>query len=178
MTTVTPELRSHFVDAFRRRADTVCVVTYMDCDDRPCGMTATAVCSVSADPPILSVCVNRSTRTFEAIESRGRFGVNVLSGQQEHVAARCAIPREDKALDALWLGKQHRDEPPKLEAAVAYLDCGVVAAYEHGTHALVIGLVRTADVVPRRRPLVYFDGGFEQLEVTTQDPRAETWWVA
>jgi flavin reductase (NADH)/flavin reductase len=178
MPNATPALRSQFVDAFRRRADTVCVVTYLDRDDRPCGMTATAVCSVSADPPMLSVCLNRSTRTFDAIDSRGRFGVNVLSGQQELVAARCSVPGEDKGLDPSWLDERPRDESPKLEAAVAYLDCDVVAAHEHGTHAVVIGLVRTAEVVPRRHPLVYFDGGFEQLEVTARNPRAEIWWVA
>lgn len=127
---------------------------------------------------MLIACVNRSTRTFEAIKADGRFAVNVLGRGQQHIASRCAIPRGDKALDDCWLSRlpvQHR--LPKLAGAAAYVDCDVDAAHEHGTHAVLVGLVQDVTVTPDRYPLLYFDGTFRELEALAGDPRLESWWI-
>jgi flavin reductase len=171
-------LRDRFVDAFRRRADTVCLLTYRDAGGRACGMTATAVSSVSADPPLLCACVNARTRTCEAIRDLGRFGVNLLSAGQQHIAWSCARPGADKTLDPCWLDARAAGRPPQLSGSVAYLDCEVAAAHEHGTHVVFIGLVRAAAVNQDTYPLVYFDGGYEQVDLVARDPRAEVWWVS
>ena len=89
--------------AFRSLPTGVTVISYYDEQDGPAGMTANAVCSVSIEPPLLLICVNRSGHAWSAIHQRRRFGVNILSAGQRTIAEFCARPAGEKRLEPRWV---------------------------------------------------------------------------
>ena len=97
-----------FRQAFRRHATTVVIVTYFDGTGRACGMTATSMCSLSASPPSLMVCINRASRAHAEITDAGAYGVNLLSVGQRSVALHCSRPGSDKRLRDDWLVPEWR----------------------------------------------------------------------
>lgn len=126
----------------------------------PHGMTATAFCSVSADPPTVLVAVNRSSRSHGFIAEGGRFGVNILAADQPHVGALFA-GKDDHAFDRV----AHALSPgglPLLAGAAAHLDCVVCGTAEAATHTVYFGRVthgaRSSDA-----PLVYHDGRYRAV---------------
>ena len=122
--------------AFRRL---VTGVTVRDEQDRPTGMTASAVASVSLEPPSMLVCINRGTRTWELIRERRRFGVSVLGEGQRHIAEHSARPGVDKELNARWLDcRVASDAPPAIAGALSHLTCAVDRVVEVGTPAIVV----------------------------------------
>lgn len=155
------ELRMAFTDAFRRRGDSVSVVTYVDDDGRPGGMTATSVTSVSADPPMLLVCVNRAASTHAILELNGRFGVAFLAEGQEEISTICAAPGlkefPDGSIDDVDTGC------PTIVEAAANLRCLVVDTHEHGTHTVFVARVERAASDDSKRPLLYHNGHYHSL---------------
>ena len=102
--------RELFRQAFRRWATTVVVVTYRDDEDRPVGMTATSMSSLSADPPSLLVCINRETRAHPIITKRAAFGIDMLSIGQRPIADHCSAAGRDKLLHPSWLASGGADQ--------------------------------------------------------------------
>ena len=152
-----------FKQVMRRWASTVNVITTR-ADDMIYGLTATAFSSLSAEPPLVFVCINRKTRTHPLIESSGIFCVNFLAPNMKHVSDRFAgrVPDEERFKDLA-----HRAEAtgaPVLNDAVAYLDCRVQEAHSAGDHTIFIGLVHASGVQqPEQAPLLYFNGKYHQL---------------
>lgn len=151
-----------FKRALRRWASGVTIVTAKS-GDTIHGMTVSAFTSVSADPPLVLVCANRSSTTNELIRACGLFAVNVLADGQQSLSNRFA----SRDLD------EHRFEgvgwrlghggAPVLEGALASLECKVRQAHEEGTHTIYIGEVLHADGDDEATPLVYFDGAYRRL---------------
>ena len=106
------------------------------------GLTATAVCSVSADPPQMLVCVNRSSSAEAVIVSAGRFGVSFLSQEQEKVAYAFAASLENRFDHAEWM--ELGSGVPLLQGAAAAFDCVVVQTVQAGTHTIFIGAIVAA----------------------------------
>ena len=121
------------------------------------GITASAVASLSVEPPRLLVCLNRQSSTRGAIADAGRFVVNVLGAGQEALALHFAAKSPDKfatlpfSLDAHGL--------PRLPGAIAALGCRVVDEFDGGTHSIFLGEVEDATHAPGA-PLGYFRGRF------------------
>jgi len=145
--------------AMRNIAAAVTVVTTATDRGRQ-GLTVTAVTSVSADPPQLLVCINRNTRSAEAISATGQFGVNYLDAGHAELAAVFAAPTDDheeRFRLARWV-----DSPtgtPLLQDALVAFDCSVVNEIHSGTHTIFIGQV--ANIRARDgRPLLYQHGAF------------------
>jgi flavin reductase (DIM6/NTAB) family NADH-FMN oxidoreductase RutF len=155
-----------FRQAFRRYATTVVLVTYMDSDGRPSGLTATSMCSLSASPPSLLVCINRQTRAYSEIMARGLYGVNILSVGQRSVALHCSRPGMDKSLLPAWLADGGADRPtPRLKDSLAHLECTVATSYEAYSHHVFLGLIQEAWLNPvQEPPLLYHGGAYGQLE--------------
>ena len=161
MSESSPELRIEFTDAFRRRGDSVSLVTYLDPHGNPGGMTATSVTSVSADPPMLLVCVNRSASTHAILEMRGEFGVAFLSEGQEEIS-NLGATRGDKAFpDGSIIDPT--STAPSIAGAAANLRCVVVDTHEHGTHTIFVARVTAALSDGDQRPLLYHDGHYHSL---------------
>lgn len=134
-------LRAAFIGAMRGAATGVSVITTAGPAGR-FGLTVSAVASVSADPPMLLVCINRRSPAFAAIRQNGVFTVNLLSEAQTHVAdnfaGRAAAPFDFTC--ARW-AQDDAALPPRLEGATAAFHCRIAQLHEAGSHAVIIGHV-------------------------------------
>jgi flavin reductase (DIM6/NTAB) family NADH-FMN oxidoreductase RutF len=143
--------------AFGTRPEPVCAITSCDEYGDRIGMTATAVTSVSLDPPMLLVCVASKSLLATSLRARMPFVVHFLSAEQEDIARRLASPVEDK-----FLGLSHRmtsSGAARLHQAPAILECEPVDVHGAGDHIVVIGLVTRVDVAPDEAPALLFHAG-------------------
>ena len=134
----------------RRFAASVNVVSPADGGQKS-GMTATAVCSVTAEPPSALIIVNRSNRSHATIARTRKFAVNVLANDQRHLAAQFAAKLPDPFHDV-----PHRAGTtgcPLIEGADAHMECVVVQEVDVGTHTIFVGKV-DATSRSNREPLL------------------------
>ena len=151
-----------FRQGMRRLAGAVCIVAAGAEGERG-GLTATTVCSVSADPPRLLVCVNRSAGAHALIAGEQRLSVNVLRADQRLLADRFASPGikgEARFAEGAW--RQWHGVPVLADAAVHFA-CRVHQQLETGTHTIFIcdllGCLHGEPV----DCLLYLDGRFRKL---------------
>jgi flavin reductase (DIM6/NTAB) family NADH-FMN oxidoreductase RutF len=156
----TATLQDRYRRAIGRFATGVTVITSR-IDDRLAGMTASAVASLSLDPPMLLVCINNRLPTHGALERSRRFGVNVLGEGDDELALRFARPAADK-FAGLKVSLEH--DVPLLERAIARFVCEVHERLPGGDHSIFIGAIRHCEHVPGRRPLLYFASGFGGIQ--------------
>jgi 4-nitrophenol 2-monooxygenase / 4-nitrocatechol 4-monooxygenase, reductase component len=131
-------------------------------DDEDFGATASAVSSLSLDPPMLLVCLNTRGSTQEAIHASRVFGVNILDEDQGIVAERFASTRGAK-FDGLNVDRGAGDLP-LLADSLAYCECSVAEDVVAGTHRVFLANVTRA-VAREGSPLTYFRGRFGRFEV-------------
>jgi flavin reductase (DIM6/NTAB) family NADH-FMN oxidoreductase RutF len=124
------------------------------------GATASAVSSVSLDPPSLLVCLNRATVTETAVRESGTFVVNILREDQGELAMRFAGRHGDK-FAGMEVGRAAGGDP-YLGGALARVECRVRDTVTGGTHTVFIGEVRHAEAADGD-PLAYFRGRFGRL---------------
>lgn len=133
------------------------------------GLTATAVCSVSAEPPQLLVCVNRNVLAHQAISASQRLGVNVLEARHETLAKRFAgmvpgVVGEERFLEGDWTEGEHG--APVLRDALVSFECRVVKESISGTHSIFICEVIGVNIHEEgASALVYFNRCF--VPITT-----------
>ena len=132
----------------------VVIVTAMAADGAPFGLTVNAFCSVSADPPLVLVCVDKGSNTLPAIQSARAFTVNVLAAGREELALRFASKRTDKFDGVAWEPREGGG-PVFPHDTSAYLVCTVTDAVEAGDHWVFIGRVIEADHPVDHVTLVY-----------------------
>ncbi|MBQ0826563.1 flavin reductase family protein [Streptomyces tagetis] len=130
-----------FRDAFARLPAGVSVLTTFT-PEGPCGMTASAVCSLSLDPPLALVAVARTSQTLAGILAGGSFGINVLHADQAALAERFARPASRPADRFAGVAHDRIARVPVLRHALAWLACDLQAAYPGGDHTILTGLVR------------------------------------
>jgi len=152
--------------AFRRAlaelAGGIVVVTSTGPDGEPVGLTATSVCSVSLEPPLVLTCIGGGSATGRAIRDAGRFALNILSEDQRSIASRFAVSGVDKFAGLPFLAGELG--LPLLEGCLATCECEVERTVEAGDHAVFIGRVvsvRTAG--GHGAPLLWFRGGYGRL---------------
>jgi flavin reductase (DIM6/NTAB) family NADH-FMN oxidoreductase RutF len=151
---------AEFRQLLGRFATGVTVLTVTGPGGQPVGMTANSLASVSLEPPLLSVCVDRTTEMHDLILAAPRFVVNVLESRQEALSRRFADKHEDR-----FDGVGYRLTPEGLvllEGALAYIECERVAQYPGGDHSIVIGRV-IGGSTGEGRPLLYYRGGYAAL---------------
>lgn len=146
-------------DAFRvtmaQVATPVSVVTTHD-GERPYGTTVSAFSSLSMEPPMLLVSLQRSSHLLSLLAEGTRFGVNVLGGEQAELAARFASRRDDKFAGVEW---ELLDGAPALPAAHGWVGLDVAQLVPAGDHVLVLGDVVSAVSGPGG-PLTYHRRSF------------------
>jgi flavin reductase (DIM6/NTAB) family NADH-FMN oxidoreductase RutF len=143
----------------RNIASSVAVIT-VEHEGRKHGMTATAVCSVSATPPTILIVVNRSARTHPIISEARRFTVNILAVHQVELAGRFSEKHPDP-----FDGIGHRTATyggPILEDAAAYVECETQAEMQAGSHTIFIGTVMDGNAT-ESPPLLYHKGEYRSL---------------
>ena len=153
-------------DSFRsvlgRFASGITIVTTLDQDGRDVGMTVSAFCSVSLHPPLIQACVDRAASMFDALQQAERFVVNVLASEQEALSRRFAAVDSSHRFDGIGYSRAENGAVI-LDDALAHMECNVVARHPAGDHMLFIGEVERA-TARDGRPLLYYRGGYAQLE--------------
>lgn len=119
----------------------VTVITTLDADLRPRGMTATAVCSVSLDPPMLLTCLHSRSRTLALIRRRGAFAVNILGADSEHLARLFASSGTDAFDVARWRPSAAHGVPVLTDGVAGFAECRVDQIIPAGDHHLILAVV-------------------------------------
>jgi len=152
-----------FRAAMRNLAGGVAIVTTGQGEARR-GLTVTAVTSVSAEPPLLLVCVNASSGSHDALLRQGRFGVNLLGLEQAELALRFAgaggVQGAARFAGEAWT--QAAGGAPLLDSALCAMECRLETHQRAGSHGIFIGRV----LATRQRagePLLNFQGAFRAL---------------
>ena len=153
-------------DSFRsvlgRFASGITVVTAIDAEGRDVGMTVSAFSAASLHPPLIQICVGREASMFSALQQAKDFGVSILSSDQESLSRRFA--EEDSMHRFDGLGYVRGDNGVVLLGdALAHIECGMHASYDAGDHMIFLGTVERA-TTGDARPLLYYRGGYAQLE--------------
>ena len=153
-----------FKEALAHWASGVTVVTTIT-GGKPVGITASSFSSVSLNPPLVMVCVDKKLYTHGAILEQQAFTVNILGVQHKHLGMRFAgmIPEiEDRFADL--------DEAtaatgcPVLRDALGWVDCTLFAAHDSGDHTIFVGEVMAAAAKPDGDPILYWNRGWRALE--------------
>lgn len=138
----------------------VTVITTMDRSGNPFGLTANAFTSLSLDPPLVLVCIDKGVQCYPYFEESGLFAVNLLSENQEELSRRFATKGIEKFSGVKWhKGKQG---VALLDGAIGHIECRIVNRYDGGDHTIYVGeVVRTS--ASGDRPLIFFKGKYRRL---------------
>jgi len=144
----------------------VTVITTRDPEGRPKGFTANAFTSLSLDPPLVIVCVDKSSETYPALarEDGAVFAVNILADHQEELSRRFASKGGDKFGGVEF--HEERTGAPILDGVLAHVECEVAQLFDGGDHTIVVGEVQNLGVNPEEadgptaRPLLFYRGKY------------------
>ena len=127
------------------------------------GMTASAFCPVSMEPPLILVCVDRRRYTHALIEEQGAFGISLLSTEMQEVSDRCAgfTGEEGHWLNDLgW--RVEVTVAPILNESLSWLDCSLWRSHDGGDHTIYVGEIRTGGC-SEGEPLLWYRRGYRRL---------------
>lgn len=160
---VTPD---EFRGAMRRFASGITVITAR-AGDVDHGMTASAFCSLSVNPPRILVCVGRTAAIHDVISGAGAFGVTMLSDEMQPLSDRFAgrFPKDQDRFADLDISRAPDSGAAWLPGGLGWLDCAVAAAHDGGDHTIYVGEVTAArlnDGVEPHAALLYLAGRYRR----------------
>ncbi|HEY7165748.1 MAG TPA: flavin reductase family protein [Candidatus Binatia bacterium] len=138
----------------------VTVITTKDTTGAPFGLTANAFTSLSLNPPLVLICVDKGAQCYSCFADSNLFTVNFLGEHQEEISRRFATKGADKFAGLQW--SPGPDGVAVLDGAIGYLECRIVQTYEGGDHTILVGEVLNA-IATGERPLVFFKGKYHRL---------------
>jgi flavin reductase (DIM6/NTAB) family NADH-FMN oxidoreductase RutF len=138
----------------------VTVVTGLDDEGWPIGMTVGTFTSVSLDPPLVGFLPAKASGTWAQIARTGSFCVNVLGHEQDHLCARFSCRPEERFDGLPWRGSPGGS--PIIDGVLAWIDCTVESVADAGDHWFVMGRVQGLDV-KGGLPLVFFGGALDTV---------------
>jgi flavin reductase (DIM6/NTAB) family NADH-FMN oxidoreductase RutF len=156
--TIDPDL---FRAVLGRFASGVTVITTRDATGRDHGMTVSAFSSLSLSPPLVLVCVDHAASMHPVLRDAQYFAVNILAAGQEALSRRFS-GREDDRFDGIGFARG-KTGAALLDDVLACLECRKVGQHETGDHSVFVGEVEAA-CARSERPLLYYRGGYAQLE--------------
>ncbi|WP_259315587.1 flavin reductase family protein [Capillimicrobium parvum] len=136
-------------------------------DGQPWGLTVSACCSVSMDPPLILASLGANTVSAAAITQHGIFGISVLGPQLVEVAQFGSSRGEPKFMQHLCANEHPQSDSPAVNGAVAHIDCLLEQRIVAGDHILFIGRVCNALLGDSDTPLVYHGRTYHQLVPST-----------
>lgn len=153
-------------DAFRsvlgRFATGVTVVTVADPNRGDFGITVNAFASLSLSPPLVLVCIDHEASVHAVMRTASHFAVNILAADQEAIARRFSVPDAEQRFEGIGYVRGLTGAA-LLDEVLASLECRLVESVEGGDHTVFIGKVEAAQS-RAARPLLYYRGGYAQLE--------------
>ena len=138
----------------------VAVITTVDREGRPFGLTASSVTSLSIEPLQFLICVDNRATSLPAMLESQLFCINLLARGQEEVARTFASKREDKFSGLSW--SRLPSSLPIVDGALAYVACDIATVHDGGDHKIIVGKVHDIEVAGGD-PLMYFKGAFRQF---------------
>ena len=153
--------KNEFRHALGRFASGVTVITTKDKSGRRHGITVSAFSSVSLEPPLILVCIEKRTGSHQAFVESEFFNVNILEESQQHFSDHFASQLPNK-FDGIECFETARGLP-FLKDSLVHLECRLAHAHESGDHTIFVGEIQTSSVRDGK-PLVYFHGGYRKLE--------------
>jgi flavin reductase (DIM6/NTAB) family NADH-FMN oxidoreductase RutF len=134
----------------------VTIVSTLDESGQPRGLTCTMTCSVSAEPPLLLVCIDKQSNTLPALRHTGRFVVNYLRDGRAELSNRFATHSPGKWTGVAWKPSKH-GIPCLHVDSLAYAECRIVNNVGSGDHVIFVGRVEGGrSPAPGTQPLIYF----------------------
>jgi flavin reductase (NADH)/flavin reductase len=150
-----------FRNGMRRFTGGVCLITTIDARGQRSGLTATAVCSVTVEPPTLLVCINRSSHTHDILREAGIFAVNVLAADDHGLAKRFSGAETGEARFAAGEWITAKTGAPVLASALVSFDCRLANAVDVGSHGVFFGEVQAVSLGGGEAPpLLYAQGTY------------------
>lgn len=150
-----------FRSVLGRFATGVTVLTARDRAGADHGMTASAFCSVSLEPPLVLACIDEQAEMHAVLEAAGHFGISILSEEQEALSRRFAEV-ETNRFDGVGYSRGSTGVA-LIDGAIAHLECRITARHPAGDHMIVLGEVVEAAALGQR-PLIYYRSGYAALE--------------
>ncbi|PVZ54710.1 flavin reductase family protein [Arthrobacter sp. H-02-3] len=126
--------------------------------DGPAGFTCQSFSSLSLEPALVSFSPARTSSTWPLLREAGRFTVNILPAEHQHLAAQFARSGADK-----FAGVDHSPSPlgnPVLDYALAWVDCELHQEYDGGDHTIVVAAVRALSARADAEPLLFYRGSY------------------
>lgn len=152
--------KDEFRAALGRFASGVTVITTKDADGKLHGITVSAFCSVSLVPPLILVCVEKTTGSHRALTESEFFAVSILRESQQYYSDLFASYLFDK-FDGIEF-ETNDNGIPILKNTLANLECRLTDAHDGGDHTIFVGLVEKSFVADDQ-PLIYFHGNYRKL---------------
>jgi flavin reductase (DIM6/NTAB) family NADH-FMN oxidoreductase RutF len=138
----------------------VTVITTFSKEGKLHGLTANAVSSLSLEPPLLIICVDKKAESYASFEESRVFTVNILAEDQEDISRRFAVSGGEKFEGVAF--RRGANGAPILNGALAHLECKLHAVFDGGDHTIYLGLIEEAET-REARPLLFFRGGYREL---------------
>jgi flavin reductase (DIM6/NTAB) family NADH-FMN oxidoreductase RutF len=151
-----------FRSVLGRFASGITVVATRDETGRDHGLTVSAFCSLSLEPPLVLICVARTASLHPVLLSAPGFAVSILSAGQESLARRFAEPDAELRFEEVGFTRGPSGAA-LIDDALAHLECRIVQRVDGGDHTIFMAEVEWTDV-HEERPLLYYRGGYAQLE--------------
>lgn len=156
-----PISKDEFRAALGRFASGVTIVTSRDKSGRLHGITVSAFCSVSLEPPLILVCIDKETGSHQAFGEIETFVVNILREDQQHYSDLFASQLPDKFDRIEFL--ETADGIPVLKDVLASMRCRLINSHTNGDHTIFVGEI-TESFVSEGNPLIYFQGNYRKLD--------------
>jgi flavin reductase ActVB len=156
--TVSPD---EFRSVLGRFPSGVTVVTTKAPDGSDSGMTVSAFSSVSLQPPLVLICIEKSASAYQALTNSSGFVVNILSAGQEQIARRFAIVDIDR-FEGIGYSRSQNGFAV-LDDVMGVIECNTCTQHDAGDHTIIVGEVEAARA-GTGSPLLYYRGGYAQLE--------------
>jgi flavin reductase (DIM6/NTAB) family NADH-FMN oxidoreductase RutF len=138
----------------------VTIITTRDDTGRPYGLTANAFTSLSLDPPLVLICIDRKAETFSHFYTARAFVVNILTEGQTDLSTRFAKSGGFKFEGLAY--ETNASGVPILDGTLAHLECALTETHEAGDHVIHVGQVENF-AIRGGRPLLFFQGRYRQL---------------
>lgn len=158
---MTEEQTRELRNALGNFATGITVITTVDDNGLPQGMTANSFSSVSLEPPLVSWCVGKESRLFDLFQTAEYFAVNILSSGQEFLSQLFSGPDEDKFQQVPWHSGTHN--LPLLDDCACQFQCKIEHRYPGGDHCILIGQILEYTSTPLS-PLIFHGGQYRKLE--------------
>jgi|TARA_B110000503_G_scaffold53778_1_gene86349 flavin reductase (DIM6/NTAB) family NADH-FMN oxidoreductase RutF len=148
-------------NAFSSFATGITVITALDGEKTPQGMTANSFSTVSLEPPLISWCVGQESRLFDLFQQASHFAVNILNNNQRSISELFSSSHNDKFSQVLWHAGAH--DLPLLNDYACQFICATEHRYSGGDHIIIVG--RVLDFSNNNvSPLIFHGGKYQALK--------------